>query len=175
MTTTRTAAETDIPRGHEVQTATVLFDTNVWLDYFLGREGVVEDIVSLIANLRASDHTIATTVPIKKDVFYIIQRELRRRAKAEGADASVQDAPYGEIAWAMLEQMDELSTIVPVGMREDFFARHLRSEHGDYEDDALIAAARSLGARCVVTSDTRLLARFPDACRTPAQALVLLG
>ena len=171
MTTTSTVAEADIPRGSSVQTTTILFDTNVWIDYFLGREGVVDDIVDLIADVRSSGYSIATTVSIKKDVFYIIPRELHRRASGERPTASTPThGAFTEIAWALLDQMDDLATVVPIGMREDFFARHLRSEHGDYEDDALVATARSIGARCVATSDIRLLSRFPDVCRTPADA-----
>ncbi|MBR2835574.1 MAG: PIN domain-containing protein [Coriobacteriales bacterium] len=155
-------------------TNTVLFDTNVWLDYFLNRNDMSQTIVELIAEIDASGCTVATTVSIKKDVFYLVPRELQRIASASNEPLSfntTQTSAYTEIAWAVLEQMDNLSTIVPLNLREDFFARHLRAQHADYEDDALLATARSIGAQCVVTSDKKLLECFSDICCTPHAAL----
>ena len=168
MHTTRTASNAEVPPGSAVTTNTLLFDTNVWLDYFLQRPGVTDDIVDLIACSKAAGDTIATTVSIKKDVFYIAPRELRRRGAPKGSDATLT-----QIAWALLEQMDDLATIVPLSMREDFFARHLKDQHADYEDNALMATARAVGPKCVVTSDAELLRRFPSECLTPARAVAL--
>ena len=176
-TTMRSADSAAVPVGAETPSRMVLFDTNVWLDYFLGREPVSSDVARLIEALHVNDYGIAVTVAIKKDVFYILPRELRRRGSISSAGEEVRcsEESYAQVAWAVLDRIDELATVVPLGMREDFFARHMRQDHTDYEDDALVATARSIGARCTVTSDSRLIGRFPQLCLTPAQACRLFG
>jgi len=175
MPTTQTASNASMLPGSAVTTNTLLFDTNVWLDYFFDRAGVSNDIVDLIECAKFAGDTIATTVSIKKDVYYIVPRELRRRAAAIGGhgDEQPSETLFKQVAWALLEQMDELATVVPLSLREDFFARHIKDEHNDYEDDALVATARAIGAKCIVTSDLPLLRHFPNECRTPAQALAI--
>lgn len=175
MPTTQTASSLPVPPGSAITTNTLLFDTNVWLDYFFGRPGVSNDIVDLIECAKSAGDTIATTVLIKKDVYYIVPRELRRRVAASGGHGDGQpcEASLKQVAWALLDQMDDLATIVPLSLREDFFARHLKGEHNDYEDDTLVATARAVGAKCIVTSDLPLLRHFPNECRTPAQALAV--
>lgn len=171
MTTTHTADNGRVsPDGRSART--LLFDTNVWLDYYLGRSGVASDIAHVIEYVRAGGDTIITTVSIKKDVFYIVPRELRRLAHAQDPGSPVPSGDsFTQIAWAVLESMDDIATVVPLSMREDFFARHLRRECDDYEDNALLATAHSAGAQIVVTSDRRLLERFGDRCQTPAAVL----
>ena len=55
-------------------------------------------------------------------------------------------------------------------MREDFYARHLRKSHEDYEDNLLLATVHSIGARSVITYDRQLLDRFPALCMMPREA-----
>ena len=158
-----------------------LFDTNVWVDYFLGRPEVIQAITDLIKLIRKNHLSIATTVSIKKDVFYIVPRELRRLAltqmQQEGCDKGGRvpsQQSFTQVAWATLDQMDNLATIVPMGMREDFYARNLRKDLSDYEDDTVLATAKSINAERLITSDRRMLDRFPELCMTPAQALEIL-
>lgn len=153
----------------------VLYDTNVWMDFFLHRSAdKAKSVISLTGLLEERYAHIVITTSIKKDVFYNIQRDIKRQYRnARGTEKLPEDFALAarDLAWTMLEQMDELATIVPESMREDFFARHLRATHDDYEDDLLMGTAQAVDAQMVVTYDEALVSHFPRLCMTPRAAL----
>lgn len=157
--------------GHE---GAILLDVNVWLAFLLNTEGPQRPVSGLIGSAGAVGAQVVTTASIRKDVFYIAGREMRRmwRADHPGGDMSLEDSLLvRDVTWTCLEQMDELATIVPESMREDFLARHLRGRHDDYEDDLLVGTAQAVGAWALVTYDEGLLRHFPELCMTPETAL----
>lgn len=161
-----------------MHSAAVILDTCVWLAFLLNTEGPGRPVTLLLRKLRCTGRPVAMTASMRKDVFYIASRETRRQWRSDFPGRAMdahQSQLIRDMAWTMLEEMDEFAIIVPEGMREDFFARHLRADHDDYEDDLLVGTAQAIGAEMVVTSDEALLRRFPELCATPEAALERLG
>lgn len=151
----------------------VLVDTNVWLAYFLGVQPQCSESLRMIEACLASGTELVYAPTAPKDVFYIIQRELRRRQveQVDGGDEQAKSnrgVSFAPAAWACVERMGELATAAPLGAAECELARMLRSKHGDYEDDLVIACAETVDARFVATFDEQLISRFSPVCVRPA-------
>lgn len=151
-----------------------ILDTNAWLAYLLNTEGPQRPVTLLVRRILAMGGSIAMTASIRKDVYYIACHEIKRLWHSDHPDQQMNDdcaRLVRNVAWSLLDEMDEIATVVPVSMREDFLARHLRDSHDDYEDDLLIGTARAIKARMIVTYDKDLIAHFPTLCVQPAIAL----
>ena len=139
----------------------LLLDTNVWLDYFLGTGPSIDDISRIVE--RGAEGAV--------ELFYILPRRLRR-ACANGAQAD--EASFRSVAWACVEHMMELACAAPLSHAECQLARMLRGEFGDFEDDLILAAAETAKVDYIVTNDRALLRSVPEACVTPERACRLL-
>lgn len=149
------------------QIRTLLLDTNSWLTYFLRRKEDLEAIDAVVAFGTTNDLTLAYAPTTAKDLFYIIPRALRERG---GGNVS-----YKPAAWACLNRLMEIAVAAPQTLGECELARMLSRECSDFEDNLILAAASTIKADYVVTSDKRLLKAMPEDCITPARAVELLG
>lgn len=147
--------------------SSLLLDTNVWLDYFMGEGPCVDEISRLIAHAQASSLSLLYASTTAKDLFYLIPRRLRMR----GGDGEVSYAPA---AWACLDRMMEIAAAAPLSFPECELARMLRKKFPDFEDNLIIAAAETADVDYIVTQDKAFLKQVPEACITPARALELL-
>lgn len=141
-----------------------LFDTNIWLYYFLGEDVYKHEIMDLIASGQDDGVDILFTPTTAKDLFYVLPRALRR-AGAIGPDETM-----GSIAWSCLERMFELATPAPQSAAECHIARMLQPAISDFEDAMIIASAETAGADYIVTLDKELLRDMPEVCVDPARA-----
>lgn len=146
----------------------VLVDTNVWLSYFLGAEPGCEEALRMIETCLASGVGLLYAPTAPKDVFYIVQRELRRRERDE-PDVGIRHeaTSMASVAWACVDRMSELATAAPMGVAECELARMFRSRHEDLEDNLVMAVAETSCARFVATFDQQLIRRFSPACARP--------
>lgn len=154
----------------------LLLDTNIWLDYFLGgREG---GFLARKLVVQAESHgvTLLYAAPETKDIFYLLASELKRQARAErgGTLPESEALAAQEAAWSCLESLDKAAAAVGCDISDIWIARKHRSVHQDYEDNLILAAVLRSGANMLVTSDQALLAHAPAAaiaCGTCEDAL----
>ncbi len=149
---------------------TLLLDTNVWLDYFLCEGQSVKAIERVVALGFEERFTLAYAPTSAKDVFFIVPRRLRLRG--EGPDAS---KSYLPAAWACVGFMMEHAAAAPQALGECELARMMRGSFSDFEDNLIVAAAKSAKANYVVTNDKKMLAAMPEFCVTPERVLELAG
>ncbi len=128
----------------------VLFDTNVWLDIALGREGFYQDsFVALVDCLDEGDEICVAATSLK-DVFFIVQR-------MEGT----------EVAYEAVEKMLELACALTV---DDLVCRKaVELERPDYEDGIVAAAALADEVDCVVTRDSAAFQNLGIRRYTPTE------
>ena len=147
----------------------IMFDTNVWLDYFLDRGERAQVMVELINEINGARCLIMTTPGSLKDIFYIIPMHLKRLAAEKTNPAALR-----EIAWSCVRQIMRLSVIAPGDSSVCLQAITLRDYHDDFEDDLLVAICQQSEASFLVTSDAKLNDRAPVACLSPQDMLALM-
>lgn len=153
----------------------LLIDTNVWLDYLLGREGVAEAATMVQCALDRED-VLMVTPGILKDVFYLVGMTLKRRAQEEGDRVTEESAlAVNEISWACLSQIQGMTIVLNLGFAEHLEASALRSKNPDYEDNLLLATAQSGRVDYIITGDKDLLANDVVPALTPAEYVAMRG
>lgn len=153
----------------------VLFDTNVLVDYLLGREPGCTACKRIIAMSEPGQYALYATSLSLKDAYYLVSRNLRRMERlASGSVSEGMARAVSETAWACVRQLVDMVLVVPVGRNECLDAFTLRPLHGDFEDNLVVASAREIGADYLVTGDERLLKRAPVACLRPQDLVLLL-
>lgn len=145
----------------------VLVDTNVWLDYFMGEGPELESICALVAAAHEGALALLFAPTTAKDLFYLIPRRLRRMGAEEGVS-------YRPAAWACLSKLMEIAAAAPLSFPECELARMLGKTFPDFEDNLIHAAAETAKADYVVTQDRAFLASAPEVCITPSRAIELL-
>lgn len=152
----------------------VLVDTNVWLDYLLGRAHA-ESAVSLLSTALDHDDAIAVTPSIMKDVFFLVCASLKRSFPL--ADDQRLPEPsaqaINEIAWDCLATVQHDAIVLNQGFQEHLEAMTLRDMHPDYEDDLLLATAKLSHIDYIVTNDKALLTNTVVPAITPEEYLAL--
>lgn len=112
----------------------VLFDTNVWLDIILSREGFWEASLMALYDCIDEGDDLCVAATSLKDVFFLVER-------LKSANA----------AYESVERMLELAR--PIAVDEAVCRRALPLERPDYEDGIVAAAAEVEQIECVVTGD----------------------
>lgn len=112
----------------------VLFDTNVWLDIILGREGFWEASLTALYDCIDENDDLCMVATSLKDVFFLVER-------LRGAD----------VAYESVERM--LGLARPIAVDEAVCRRALPLERPDYEDGIIAAAAEIEQIECIVTRD----------------------
>lgn len=152
----------------------ILLDTNVLVDYYLGREPGCSACVNII-NLAHDRHPLYAAAPSLKDVYYLVGATLKRLQRQErGALAQADAQACNEIAWGCVRHALDVVLVANTGSKECLDAFVLRSLHDDFEDNLVAASARSVQADFIVTSDERLLAHCPVAAILPQDMAKLL-
>ena len=129
----------------------MLLDTNILLDFAIGREGSPFSRALLRRAERTSMpafvswHSIAT-------FYYIVERDVDRAT-----------------ARAFVSDLIGFLTVVTTGHESLLYALSLPMR--DFEDAMQVAAARAAGTRHIITRDIRDFANSPIAAITPEQAL----
>ena len=153
----------------------LLIDTNVWLDYLLGREGVQEATAAIQCALDHED-VLVTTPGILKDVFFLIGVSLKGWIREAGEKVTEESAlAVNEISWACLSQIQGMTIVLNLGFGEHLEASALRSKNPDYEDNLLVATAQNAKVDYIVTKDKGLLANDVVSALTPAEYVEMRG
>lgn len=136
----------------------LLVDTNVWLDYLLGRPRCKEAL-NFLGEAAAREDVIAVAPSIMKDVFFLVCTSLKEEVLADGGDRVSEQSGLAvkRIAWSSLASIQRLSIMLNQGFQEHLEAMTLRDEHNDYEDDLLLATAKSAKIDYLITNDKGLL------------------
>lgn len=154
----------------------LLIDTNVWLDYFLGRTNATEPITELFSRAaEAEDVALFSSSLSAKDVYYILGRTLKDDARRGGALTPEAIAGADETAWACVRLIRQKSIIASVGADEVFDSFMFKQHHNDFEDDLVLGVANRIDADYVVTEDKNLIKHTNGICINAEQALRLVG
>lgn len=147
----------------------LLIDTNVWLNYLLGREGAV-DAAAMVQCALDHEDVLMVTPSILKDVFYLVSTTIKRRVQEEGDRITEESAlAVSEISWACLSQIQGMTIVLNLGFAEHLEASALRSKNPDYEDNLLLATAQNAKVDYIITGDKGLLANSVVPAITPAE------
>lgn len=154
----------------------MLLDTNVWLDWYLGARPGHDTASKLLHQANAHDVELMHAVTSTKDVFFLVMLDFKTALRKERAGRlTEQDASVArEFAWACLENMQAVSAAVGCDESDVWVARKQRKLHGDYEDNLIVAAAMRAQASLLVTNDKTLLRHSPVATLSVEDALKLL-
>ena len=158
-------------------TLSFLLDTNVWMDHYLARPQKDNPATTLLRQAAPCEHVTLFYAPTTaKDVFFLLERTLKIMARHENAELPEGAAEAArEVAWACVDNMSELATAAPIDESELWIARKFRRDHGDFEDNLIIAAGERANVDYIVTSDRQLLSHLPAIAITPQQARELIG
>ena len=156
--------------------ATLLLDTCVWLDNYLGCRPGSEAACRLVVTALERGFTLAYAAASVKDVHYIVAQTLKRERRAAGGEVSEAAAlADDQVAWACIENMREIATAVGLDASDVWLAEKYRTVHRDIEDNLVVAAVRRLGSGMLVTDDLDLIRHAPVPAMTPQDVLGLMG
>lgn len=145
----------------------LLLDTNIWLDYFLGVRKGSEEAARLIRDAIDKDVFLLYAATTTKDLYYIICNSFKQSMRSDDGTLTEQASTTArEIAWGCLNALTELATAVGCDNSDVQLARMQRCVHQDYEDNLVIAAAVRSSADMLVTNDAALLKHVPVALLT---------
>ena len=153
----------------------IVLDTNVVVDYLMGREPACSECKQLLLMHAACQHAVYVAALSLKDAYYLVGMQLKRMERQ--ASGSLDDAmarAANEVAWACIRSLVENVLVLPVGRAESLQALAYQAVHGDFEDNLVVAAARSANADFLVTNDSDLLRHAPVACLSSSDMLALL-
>lgn len=121
------------------------------------------------------EDALAITPAIAKDVFFLAGASLKNALRAGGVTVTERRAAAAnEAAWSCLRAMQSQSVMVGVGFGEHLEALVLRDQHGDYEDDLLLAIAKGDAIDYLVTNDKGLLSSKAAPTISPQEYLSAL-
>ena len=153
----------------------VMLDTNVIIDYLMGRAPGCDDCARLIAMHYAGKHAVCVSALSLKDAYYLVSMQLKRmERKASGALSEDMAQAANQVAWSCIRQLIESTLVLPTGRAESLQALVLRSAHSDFEDDLIVATALSADIDYLVSNDADLIQHAPIACLSSADAVALL-
>jgi predicted nucleic acid-binding protein len=153
----------------------IMLDTNVVVDYLLGREPGCSDCAKILAMHAAAEVVACVSALTLKDAYYLVSMQLKRMERQASGNLSEHRAQAAnEIAWACVRQLVENTVTLPTGRAESLYALVLRPLHGDFEDDLVVATALGANVDYLVSNDERLVGHSPIACLTSSDARALL-
>ncbi len=153
----------------------VMLDTNVVVDYLMGREPGCSDCIKILAMHAACEHAVYVSALTLKDAYYLVSMQLKRMERqASGRLDERMAQAANEVAWACIRQLIENTLVLSTGRPESLQALVLHSVHPDFEDDLIAATALSAGIDYLVSNDETLVKHAPIACLTSADAVSLL-
>ncbi len=160
-----------------MSSTTLLLDSNVWLDFYLGYRAGNKAARDLVNAALAADVALLYAVTTLKDVYYVIASEFKRLARKEGGGAMTpaQVAAAEETAWACVCNMRELASAVGVDESDIWIAGKEHALHRDLEDDLIVAAVVRSKATYLVTNDQALLRHCGVAALDVQDMCVVLG
>ena len=151
-----------------------LVDTNVWLDCYLPDRPNSVATRDFICMAQQNSVQLAYPVHILKDVFYLIQLDLKRMARKNGAGTESDFLAVQRAAWSCIENMREQAIAIGADESDAWLACKYRLLSEDLEDNFVLAAAERAEADFIVTGDKALIQKATVAAYTPQDALKYL-
>ena len=136
--------------------ASILLDTNVWLDAFLPERIPTSSARELIRTAQSLDLQILYPVHIVPDVFYLAFIDVKRLLGGQASDEVVASAAR-TTAWEYVNTMREIAVAVGADQADVWMACKQEYLHDDVEDNLVLAAVSRSGADYLVTSDKKLI------------------
>lgn len=136
----------------------LLLDTCVWLDYYLGNRPGSNDARALIDAVTKTGIDLLYAVTSIKDVYFLVCASVKRQVRQHsGGELTEEDAACAEsLAWGIVGNMEENATAVGLDVSDVWVASKQRPLHKDFEDNLVVAAAMRSKASCLVTNDAAL-------------------
>ena len=156
---------------------TILVDTNVWLDNYLGFRKGNAAAMRFIAAARRCGATLVYPVGALQDVFALLVIELKRAARLSSPDKAIGEGDvlaFRRIAWACVDNMRKFAVAVGADEADVWLASKYRRLTWDLEDNMVLAAAQRANADYLVTNDRALIAKSTVAAMTPDDLAILL-
>jgi len=135
----------------------ILIDTSVWLDNYLG-DHIGSDASRQLLSYALEDGISLLFAPTSAtDVYRLITADLKQTERKEhGALDPAAASAIDEVAWSCVSNMSEVATAIGVDMSDLWMAGKLKGVHSNFEDDLVLAAAKRAKADYLVTWDTQL-------------------
>lgn len=150
----------------------LLLDTNVWLDNYIGARPSHAISRRLISFAMDSEIALLYQVTSLKDVYYNIAQSLKNASRDEGvAITHAAAVAINEVAYASVKNMADIGTAVGADGSDVWLALKLYSVHRDIEDDMILAAMERSGASFLVTNDLELIRHASCAAMTSEDML----
>ena len=146
----------DTPRRIEM-----LFDTDVWVDFFCDWQGNARVIGRVLEAVERSDGQILCAVTSVHDVYYLVQQVLRLRTPQAQRDTPASIEARRKVAWSCVTFLRKRALIVGADMSDCLEAEVLKSVHGDLGDNLVLAAAKRTRASYLVSQNEALRAHAP--------------
>lgn len=160
---------------NEEMPPTLLLDTNIWIDYYLGDRPGSKAAAELISAADIRKITLAYPALSIKDLYYVLNQETKREfRKATGALTEPQALACREYAWACVDAMREIAVAAPIGEPQVWLACHYKEVHGDLEDDLVLASLETSKADFLVTNDEVLCRKAPKGALSATDMLAYL-
>lgn len=138
----------------------LLFDTNVWLDYYDPARPRFKEAFDLFGFCCRYDVEVFYAATSMKDVFFIVSESQKRALRAANGDVTEEEAKaISACAWSIIQNMYEMGSPAPVSLPQVFAAVKMRGVHQDFEDDLMIATAQMGGVDFLVANDRRLISK----------------
>lgn len=153
----------------------IVLDTNVVVDYLLGRKPVCDECRHIMMEHAQGNHAVYVSALSLKDAYYLVSMQLKRMERAkEGALSEEMARAANEVAWACVRQLVDCLLVLPAGLSESLRAFTFKPIHPDFEDDLVVASALSANVDYLVTNDDALLRHAPIATLSSADMLKLI-
>ena len=155
---------------------TLLIDTNVWVDYYLGCRPRSAAAYELLECANAHDCALAYAATSAKDLFFLLASDYKIAYRKTHGGKLTQSAAQAAsaAAWAAVNHLSEIAAAVCCDQSDIWIARKQRGLHNDFEDNLVIAAAMRAKALCLVTNDEQLLRHCPVAALDAPDAITLV-
>ena len=153
----------------------IVFDTNVLLDYFLPWREQAAGAKELVGLALQKDVAILYPVHAIKDVFYLISGSMKQKCREDTGGLTESQALAAQAAaWGCVESIRQNATAIGADESDVWLACKYRGLSGDLEDNMVMAAAQRAQADFLVTSDGALLRKSTVRTHTVEDAISLL-
>lgn len=161
---------------HETKPASLLLDTNIWLDYYLGARPGHDLAMRLVGSAVEAGANLLYAISSSKDVYFLMNAGLKRLYREQHGGCLSEEAALAanETAWGCVSHLEELACPVPCDASDVWVAQKQKPLHSDYEDNLIIAAAKRAQADCLVTSDEALRRHAPVTALSTEDAIAYL-
>ena len=153
----------------------ILVDTNVWLDNYLSFRPHSAESRAFLEHACSQDAEILYPIHCLKDVFFLIQAQLKQQLRQEDNMSEEKALEIREIAWKCIGNLRELAVAVGADEADSWQCSKRKTAIPDLEDSLVVASAERAQADFLVTNDVQLIKLSTVPAHTPADALALMS